>query len=56
MKDLKCLDPKPNNDKKEPTIRFSKFAEGRNYPGPEPDFNNIPLIAQAILKIYNDFK
>jgi len=37
------------------TVRFSKQDEnGHIYPGPEPEINNIPIIIEALIKIYND--
>ena len=42
------------NDNK--TVRICKKDEnGKIYQGPEPDIKNIPMLIEALAKIYNDF-
>jgi len=38
------------------SVRINKVISGAGpYPGPEPELSKIPLIIEALIKIYNDF-
>ncbi len=38
------------------SVRISKVVQGGHpYPGPEPEITKIPLIIEALAKIFNDF-
>jgi len=38
------------------SVRVNKLIpRGGPYPGPEPDIVKIPVIVEALMKIYNDF-
>jgi hypothetical protein len=38
------------------SVRINKLVPGEApYPGPEPEITKIPIIIEALAKIYNDF-
>ena len=44
-----------NKDNANSSVRINKIIPGgAPFPGPEPELSKIPLIVEALMKIYND--